>query len=263
MKLCGGEILSLRGRRDGNHLHRAGRDRPVVLDDRAFPRVIWLRAGEHARTHRRHLRQRVLRDDGRHDIAAQGRAGLEQYRRLARVVADVELRAVGGQAGGGRVGHSRGKFATQRRGAKEHDLRFVLLDKVPHDGAERNGVVRRQFRIVGEIDSVGAEGDGALRQPLARRCRSAPRRPFRPECRPVRGPCPGVPVPPARASRYATRRTPKSRPYATARREAGSPPWRRATRSRRREVFPRLPAGGHRPVSRTGTPSGPAWARTA
>ncbi len=110
------------------------------------------------RAHRGHLRSPVGADDGGHDIAAKGRAGLQQQA----FVVDIELGTVGGQAGaeGGR--YPRNEGAADGGGAGEQDLRLVPVDQFHHSLGISVVAEVGECGVVHHINRVGAVGNELL-----------------------------------------------------------------------------------------------------
>ena len=80
-----------------------------------------------------------------------------------RHVADLQVRAVGGQAGTGLACDARRDVTAQRRGSEEHDLRLVLRDQSANDLRVRNGREVFQARIVDRVHRVHAVRDEIFR----------------------------------------------------------------------------------------------------
>ena len=103
------------------------------LDQRSLAALDRLGHVHDALAHGGHLRQHVRAHDGGDDVAAQGRADLQQLLLVEAaggfVGADLEVGAIGGQPGLERRGDARGQVAAQGRGAVEHDLRLPLADQ--------------------------------------------------------------------------------------------------------------------------------------
>ena len=142
----------------------------LFLDDAARAVVGRRLQGHHALAHGGHLRPLVVVDDRGDDVAAEGRANLQQQILVLDLglrvgdVADVQVGAVGRQAGPQRRGHARRQVAAHRRGADDHDLRPVLLDQRGEHLGVGQGLVVGQPRMVGQIDGVDALGDQSLGQ---------------------------------------------------------------------------------------------------
>ena len=108
---------------------------------------------------RRHLRPVVGRNDGRHDVAAEGRTGLVQ---VAGLGVDIEHRAVGGEAGIELRGDLGNERTADRGRAGEDDLGLVERCERGQDGAVGIVVKILERRVVGNVDDIGAVGDQVL-----------------------------------------------------------------------------------------------------
>jgi len=112
-----------------------------------------------------HLGLVVGGDDGGDDVAAEGRADLvEEVLVLGLgdgvgVVADPEVRAVGGEAGAEACGDAGREVAAGGAGAEEHDLGRRALDHLADHAGIGQGAVDREGRVVGDVDDIGARGD--------------------------------------------------------------------------------------------------------
>ena len=138
--------------------------------------------GHHALAHGGHLRPLVVVDDRGDDVAAEGRANLQQQVLVLHLglgvghVADVQIGAVGRQAGPQRRGDAGGQIAAHRRGADDDDLRPVLLDQRRQHPGVRQRLIVGQPRMLGQVDAVDAVGDKPLGQRARRRRPAIPRR---------------------------------------------------------------------------------------
>ena len=139
-----------------------------LADDLARARRSRARQRHHALADGGHLRPAVVVDDRGDDVAAEGRADLQQQVRVDLLgrgvgdVADVQVGAVGGHAGLDRRGDARGQVAAQGRGPVQHDLRPVLLDQRAEHAGVGAGLEMGQPRVVGRVDRVDALGDEPL-----------------------------------------------------------------------------------------------------
>ncbi len=126
---------------------------------------------EDARANRGHLGRGVLGHDRGHDVAAEGRPRLlqdpDQVRRALAEVADLQARAVGGEAGPAGVGDPGRELAAERAGPEEHHLRLPLADEVGDCLLVNDRIEGAEERMLDDVDDVGAGGD-QLGRPVAR-----------------------------------------------------------------------------------------------
>ena len=92
----------------------------------------------------------------RHDVAAEGRPGLQQYPVL---VPNLQLGAIGGQTGGQGGCHQRNEGTADGRGPCQNNLRLLVPDNVLQDVAV--DLVGEIFkgRIIYLVDNIGTIGD--------------------------------------------------------------------------------------------------------
>ena len=131
-------------------------------------RRVWLGQAHDALAHGGHLRPVLGADDGGDDVAAEGGTDLQQdvavRLALGRVLADLQVGAVGGEAAAQRAGDARRQVAAGRRGAEEHDLRLVAAHEVgDHVGVGR-GEVGVEALVAGDVGGVGAAAEGERRR---------------------------------------------------------------------------------------------------
>ena len=138
------------------------------LDAIAAAAVVAPRHLHHAWADGGHLRPVGQRHDRAQQRAAEGRP-----RRRQRAPVDVELGAVGRQAGAQRGGHRARQVAAHRRRAEQHDLRLVLVDEVGQALREGFVAVALQHRVADEVAAVGAVRVGLAGVGIERLVRSA------------------------------------------------------------------------------------------
>ncbi len=137
--------------------HRAGFPDDFTGAPRAF-----FGQGHHVRPHRGHLGPAVIAQDGRHDVASEGGAGLQEIA----LAIDGEPRAIRGQPGGDHRSHRARQIPAEAGGAHEDDFRLVLIDQVAHHRPVGLGAVMLEHGRVDEVNLIRAVGGGLLAEML-------------------------------------------------------------------------------------------------
>ena len=144
----------------------------LMADDFAGPAGNFFERLHDALAHGRHLRPVAGVDDCRDDVAAERRTDLKEdvieslLRLRVRILADLEIGAVGGEAAAQFGGHGRREVAPHVRRAKYHNLRRTFLDHGNERMAIRLTAENLESRIFDEVDLVGASFKKRLRERL-------------------------------------------------------------------------------------------------
>ena len=134
------------------------------------------RHAHHALADRRHLGPGVRIDDRGDEVAAEGRPDLVQQvlvrpvLALDVVVADLEIRAVGGEPAAQGARDARREVAAVGRAADEEDLRLPPAGLGDRDPGVRQGAVLGQLGMIRQQDAVGAVADDVARPVASTPC---------------------------------------------------------------------------------------------